>query len=103
MQQYVDHNNPSPAGRDHIVKINKAILTAKPSGLSAEHFTFYPVPTRDTVMHRIIQAPDGDLWFTELNANKVGRLGDGRGRERRRPARSAGSVQGRDGSGAGSP
>jgi virginiamycin B lyase len=32
------------------------------------------VPTRDTVMHRIVQGPDGNVWFTELNADKVGRL-----------------------------
>lgn len=95
VQQYVDHNNPAPAGRDHIVKIDKAILTARPPGLSARHFTFYPVPTRDTVMHRIIQAPDGRLWFTELNANKVGRLGEGRGPNPRRSAQSAGSLHGR--------
>jgi hypothetical protein len=44
-----------------------------------------------------IQAPDGNLWFTELNANKVGRLGDGRGRDLRRSALSAGSVSGRAG------
>lgn len=74
VQQYVDHNNPTPAGRDHVVRIDKAILTAAPPDLPAKHFTFYDVPTRDTVMHRIIQGPDGNLWFTELNSNKVGRL-----------------------------
>lgn len=74
LQQYVDHFNPSPAGRDHIVKIDKALLRAKAPALPARYFTFYPVPTRDTVMHRIIEGPDGNVWFTELNANKVGRL-----------------------------
>lgn len=83
VQQYVDHNNPVPAGRDHLVRIDKTILTAAPPGLTRAHFTFYPVPTRDTVMHRIIEGPDGRLWFTELNANKVGRFGGGgRGPER---------------------
>jgi virginiamycin B lyase len=80
VQQYVDHNNPAPAGRDHIVRIDKAILRAEPSALSRRHFTFYPVPTRDTVMHRIIQGPDGHLWFTEMHADKVGRLTAGRAR-----------------------
>jgi virginiamycin B lyase len=74
VQQYVDHNNPAPAGRDHIVKIDKAILSAPTSALPRSHFTFYPVPTRDTVMHRIIQGPDGNVWFTEMRADKVGRL-----------------------------
>ena len=78
LQQYVDHFNPRPAGRDYIVKIDKAILRAKSPTLLAKHFTFHHVPTRDTVMHRIIQGPDGNVWFTELNANKVGRLTDGR-------------------------
>lgn len=95
VQQYVDHFNQTPPGRDHVVKIDKAILTAKPSALSAKHFTFYDVPTRDTVMHRIIQGPDGNVWFTELNANKVGRLTDGRGRDQGRKIRSAGSAAGR--------
>jgi virginiamycin B lyase len=36
--------------------------------------TFYQVPTRDTVMHRIIQGPDGNMWFTELKADKVGKI-----------------------------
>jgi virginiamycin B lyase len=36
--------------------------------------TFYKVPTTQTVMHRIVQGPDGNLWFTELGSNKVGKL-----------------------------
>ena len=84
LQQYVDHFNPTPAGRDHIVKIDKAILAARSPAVPPQYFNFYPVPTRDTVMHRIIQGPDGNLWFTELNANKVGRLTEGRAPARRR-------------------
>lgn len=84
VQQYVDHFNPTPAGRDYIVRIDRAILAAKSPALPARYFTFYDVPTRDNVMHRIIQGPDGRLWFTELNANKVGRLADGRLPGRRR-------------------
>jgi virginiamycin B lyase len=79
VQQYVDHNHPAPAGRDHLVRIDRASLTAVPSRLSRTHFTFYPVPTRDTVMHRVILGPDGRLWFTEMNADKVGRLTTGGG------------------------
>ena len=80
VQQYVDSNNPSPAGPDHIVKIDKAILKAAPTALSRSHFTFYPVPTRDTVMHRIIRGPDGNIWFTEMHADKLGRLTEARAR-----------------------
>ena len=86
VQQYVDVNNPkygvvdgkpAPVGGDYIVKIDKAILKARPSDISRVAFTFYEVPTRGTVMHRIIQGPDKNMWFTELKSDKVGRLTTG--------------------------
>ncbi len=74
VQQYVDaHSNPNPRGPDHIVKIDKAILTARPSDMAKIRLTFYKVPTHHTVMHRIIQGPDGNMWFTEMMADKVGK------------------------------
>ncbi|HYH06151.1 MAG TPA: hypothetical protein VEK11_03730 [Thermoanaerobaculia bacterium] len=77
VQQYVDQNNPtpanpSPAGSDHIIRIDKSILTA--TDLSQVPVTFYKVPTTQTVMHRIMQGPDGNIWFTELGSNKVGKV-----------------------------
>lgn len=74
VQQYVNQNDPNPPGTDHIIKIGKAILNAIPSESLTLPMTFYPVPTHDTVMHRIIQGPDGNMWFTELKADKVGKL-----------------------------
>ncbi len=74
VQQYVDQNNPFPAGTDYIIKIDKSILTTAPSNLPESAFTFYPVPTQQTVFHRIIQGPDGNMWFTEMKADKVGKL-----------------------------
>jgi len=55
VQQYVNHNVPTRGGTDYIVKIDKAILTANPSDITGIPFTFYPVPSEDTMMHRIIQ------------------------------------------------
>jgi virginiamycin B lyase len=84
VQQYLDVNNPNypiindkpttTSGRDYIIKINKSILTANRSDISKVAFTFYEVPTRRTVMHRIIYGPDGNIWFTEMMSDKVGRL-----------------------------
>jgi virginiamycin B lyase len=74
VQQYVDYFSPYPAEADHIVKIDRSILTAKPMDISRIPVTFYEVPTAGTVFHRIIQGPDGNMWFTEMNANKVGKL-----------------------------
>lgn len=77
--QYVDQNNPtpanpSPAGNDNIVRIDKAILTTSPADLSKVPITFYKVPTTQTVMHRIVEGPDGNIWFTELGSNKIGKV-----------------------------
>ncbi|PTL82151.1 hypothetical protein [Vitiosangium sp. GDMCC 1.1324] len=79
VQQYIDQNNPtpanpSPAGGDYIVRIDKSILTTPPADVSKVPITFYKVPTTQTVMHRIVQGPDGNIWFTELGSNKVGKL-----------------------------
>jgi virginiamycin B lyase len=76
VQQYVDQTMPTP-GRDHVVRIAAAGLTGGPDRLMPGHFTFIPVPTRATVMHRIIEGPDGRMWFTEMHANRVGVI-DGR-------------------------
>ncbi|HEX8074286.1 MAG TPA: hypothetical protein VF545_04835 [Thermoleophilaceae bacterium] len=32
----------------------------------------FPIPTNDATMHRIILGPGGNMWFTELAADKVG-------------------------------
>lgn len=79
VQQYIDQNNPtpanpSPAGSDYIVRIDQSILTTSPADISKVPITYYKVPTTQTVMHRIVQGPDGNIWFTELGSNKVGKL-----------------------------
>lgn len=79
VQQYVDQNAPtpsapSPPGKDSIVRIDKAILEAPAGDFSRVPITWYEVPTARTVMHRIVQGPDGNIWFTELAANQVGKL-----------------------------
>lgn len=71
-QQYVDTARPFPAGADYLVKIGKTILEADPGEIGGIPITFYKVPTANTVMHRIVRGPDGNLWFTELKADRVG-------------------------------
>ena len=73
-QQYVDQNSAGPAGEDFIVRIAAAGFEGGPRLLSPDHVTRYPVKTRNTVMHRIIQGPDRAMWFTEMHADKLGRL-----------------------------
>lgn len=79
VQQYVDQNaptpaNPSPTGGDYIIRIDKSILTTSPADISKVPIAFFKVPTTQTVMHRVVQGPDGNIWFTELGSNKVGKL-----------------------------
>lgn len=74
VQQYVDHNLPEPAAADNIIRIDRAGLAGAPSALTAAHFTVFPGTTRDTVMHRIIAGPDGAMWFTEMRADRLGRI-----------------------------
>jgi virginiamycin B lyase len=74
VQQYVNHSVSTLGGTDYLVKIDKAILTANASDIVGVPFTFYPVPSEDTMMHRIIRGPDGNMWFTEMGTDKVGRL-----------------------------
>ena len=72
VQQYVDQNNPSAAGSDRIIKIDKRILTAKAG--DRLDFQTVEIPTAKSVMHRIALGPDGNLWFTELHTDKVGEI-----------------------------
>ena len=74
VQQYVDQNHPDPEGADRIVRIDRIGLAAGPGGLRAEHFAFFPVPTRRSVMHRIILGDDRTMWFTEMGADRIGRV-----------------------------
>jgi virginiamycin B lyase len=36
--------------------------------------TTFPIPTMNAVQHRITIGPDGELWYTELMADKIGRM-----------------------------
>lgn len=64
VQQYVDQNHPEPPGDDHIIRIEP----------KTQQLTSFTVPDRGTVMHRITPGPDGNLWFTELKTDRIGRV-----------------------------
>ena len=73
-QSYVNLADPYPDGGDYIIRIDKAIHHASPGDISNVPVTYFKVPSTRTVMHRIRQGPDRNIWFTELNADKLGRL-----------------------------
>lgn len=73
-QSYVDQSNPLPEGPDYIVKLDHTVLTRASGGISDINIRFYEVPTHNSVFHRITQGPRGNIWFTELKADKLGEL-----------------------------
>ncbi|MCE7993598.1 MAG: hypothetical protein HEP71_16560 [Roseivirga sp.] len=74
VQSYVDQNNPLPEGNDYIIKFDKSILRAPAGDLSNVEITYYKVPTAKTVMHRIKEGKDGNIYFTELKQDKLGKV-----------------------------
>lgn len=74
VQQYLNQNSPLPDGLDSIVKVDKAILSKSPAQMSMSDFHFFTTPTRSSVLHRIVQGPDGNMWYTALKADKIGKV-----------------------------
>lgn len=74
VQSYIDQNNPTPEGNDYIIKFDKSILRAPAGDLSNVAITYYKVPTAKTVMHRIKEGKDGNIYFTELKQDKIGKV-----------------------------
>ena len=53
---------------------DKAVVSAAPADLSEAAFSYFRVPSRGSVMHRIVQGSEGRIWFTELALDQLGRL-----------------------------
>src|SRR5213594_2539338 len=51
-------------------------LAADP-GRGGVTITTFPVPTAGSRPYTIVAGPDGALWFTESNGNKIGRIDAG--------------------------
>ncbi len=49
-------------------------ITVIDSSFFSVNITDYPVTTTGAAPYDIVQGPDGALWFTETNANKIGRI-----------------------------
>jgi len=49
-------------------------IPASPAGSITE----FPVPTADSGPWAITAGPDGNLWFTEYDGNKIGRITPGK-------------------------
>lgn len=69
-----------------------AVLASSPAQAAV---TVFPVPTSSAGLGRITTAPDGNMWFVEEDANKVGRVTPtGQIEEFNLPATTTGSIDG---------
>jgi streptogramin lyase len=53
-----------------------ALLLSVPVSMPAQQVAIieHPLPSAESRPHRITAGPDGALWFTESNGNKIGRM-----------------------------
>ncbi|MES2444989.1 MAG: hypothetical protein V4574_19360 [Pseudomonadota bacterium] len=75
VQQYVNPpgGGAMPTANDYIVKLT-GIEQAQDGDMTGVGIEYFKAPSKGSVMHRIIQGPDGNIWFTELGLNQVGRV-----------------------------
>ena len=73
-QAYVNPQAGGRSGDDFVIRIDKAIGSAAPGDLSGVALSYFRVPSRGSVMHRIVQGAEGQIWFTELALDRLGRL-----------------------------
>lgn len=74
VQQYVSPPPTGPVADDYIVRLSPDILQAQNGDLSGVGVSYFCAPSRGTVMHRITQGPDGNIWFSELGINRIGKV-----------------------------
>jgi virginiamycin B lyase len=72
VQVYVDCHKPNPEGNDYIIKYDKSIVAAE--SLNNVPFVIHFLPSKRSMMHRIKKGKDGNLWFTEMMTDTLGKI-----------------------------
>ena len=60
-----------------VLSVGVLVGIAAAPAQATPRITEYPVPTVASMPQGITSGPDGNLWFTELAANKIGRITTG--------------------------
>lgn len=74
VQVYVDHSNGNPDGSDYLLKVDRASIGTNGMEASVLAFEIHEVPSKWSMLHRIKLDPDGNLWFTEMMTDKLGKV-----------------------------
>jgi hypothetical protein len=77
VQSYYNNANglvsvPTPS--DCIIKVDKAILESEHGHMAGIPVASFHVPSKQSVLHRIICGPKGEMLFTELGTNRFGKV-----------------------------
>ena len=74
VQVYVDCNNPSPPGDDYLIRFDRSIQELRGPDLSGVPFSIHRIPSKMSMMHRIKADHEGNLWFTEMMTDRLGKV-----------------------------
>ncbi|RFM26766.1 hypothetical protein DXN05_17375 [Deminuibacter soli] len=74
VQVYVDFNNPTPTGNDYLIRFDKSIRHNIGINATGVPYSTHIVPSRQVMMHRIRKDKNGNLWFTEMMTDRLGRI-----------------------------
>jgi virginiamycin B lyase len=83
VQVYADCHNPvadiyKAPNHDYIIKIDKAIRDLETNDISGISFTPHTLPSKMAMLHRIKMADDGNLWYTEMMTDRLGKVAIGK-------------------------
>ena len=63
-----------PTGRWNLIRLCAGLLLLFGRVALAATFTGFAIPTPASQPYAIIVGPDGNLWFTEGNGNRIGKI-----------------------------
>jgi len=74
VQVYVDGGGAEPHGTDYLLKFDKSIRLLADGDISGVPVVTYALASKGSMMHRIKCDHQGNLWFTEMMTDKLGRV-----------------------------
>jgi virginiamycin B lyase len=82
VEVYVDWQNPvaeiyKAPNYDYIIKIDKVVRDLATNDISGVSCTPHTLPSKMAMLHRIKMAEDGNLWFTEMMTDRLGKIAVG--------------------------
>lgn len=70
LQVYVGANDTTGNGFDYLLKYDRQSLR----GGAPLNYTIHPLPRRQSMLHRIKMDGQGNLWFTEMMSDRIGKI-----------------------------